>query len=75
MKQLLIVLSILTGLYACRQKSNELVGEVVELPVAFFEGFGPFGSSYGILAAEYKLDNPGGAGWVKTYRPVRGIPD
>ncbi|GGB94828.1 hypothetical protein GCM10011325_22760 [Dyadobacter sediminis] len=65
----------LIGLYACRQNSNELAGNVVELPVTFVEGFGPFGSSYGVLAAEYTLDNAGGAGWVKTYLPVRGIPE
>jgi len=74
MKQLSITIFIFISFWACRQKNDDHAGTIVDLPVTFNEGFGPFGSSYSILVAEYTLDNPSGAGWVKTYLPVKGIP-
>jgi thiol-disulfide isomerase/thioredoxin len=57
---------------ACKSGSEEKA--VYELPLTYHAGFGPFGATYGLLAEEYTMDNPGGEGWVPTYRPVKGIP-
>lgn len=75
MKQCSIVLFVIIGCFlGCRQNDNELRDEIINLPVTFLEGFGPFTSDYGGISAEYTLDNPNGAVWVKTYKPVKGIP-
>jgi len=75
MKQCAIVLFVLFGCFlGCRQNDSELQDEITNLPVTFVEGFGPFTWDYGGLVAEYTVDNPNGAVWVKTYKPVKGIP-
>lgn len=75
MKRSSAVIFALFGCFlACRQSADETQGKIVNIPVTFVEGFGPFISVYGGLTPEYTLDNPNGAAWVKTYKPIKGVP-
>lgn len=57
----------------CQNKSDLPEG-LIRLPVTAHHGFGPLEPSFALLRAEYTLDDENGAGWVPTYRPVKGIP-
>ncbi|MGX5858393.1 peroxiredoxin family protein [Dyadobacter jiangsuensis] len=67
------MLAFVTLLISCSERAQPSE-EIVEIPVEFKEGFGPFAASYGSLSPEHTGINPEGAAWVPTYRPVRGIP-
>ena len=60
-------------LYSCRSGNRE-EGQIIELPVTYSQGFGPFGSSYGFLVPIYEKNNPDAYPWNKTYPEIYGIP-
>lgn len=56
------------------QNESEKEGAIIEVPLEIEAGYGPFEGSFSYFSPEHTLDNPGGAPWVPTYRPVSGIP-
>lgn len=75
MKYSIVLMVMLLGLApGCTQTTEERADEVINLPVTFVEGFGPFGSDYASASPEYSLDDPNGGTWAKTYKPLTGIP-
>jgi hypothetical protein len=75
MKYSIVLMIMLLGLVpGCTQTTEERADEVINLPVTFVEGFGPFGSDYASASPEYSLDDPNGGPWAKTYKPLTGIP-
>jgi thiol-disulfide isomerase/thioredoxin len=69
-----ILLFLIVPVLLCCKKAREEVGSVIEVPIEIEDGFGPFSANFSIFNAEYTADNPDGAGWIPTYRPVRGVP-
>ena len=47
---------------------------IIELPITFESGFGPFGWNYGFLNPLHSPDNPRATPWNKMYVPLKGIP-
>ncbi|MCF0040849.1 TlpA family protein disulfide reductase [Dyadobacter fanqingshengii] len=75
MKNFIILISTLcVCMLSCTRESDEKDEQLIVLPVTYIEGFGAFPSSHSSAGAEYTLDEPGGQVWVKTYKPVCGIP-
>lgn len=74
--QLIFSLFTVWALASCQnQEKEESDGEILRLPLTFVEGFGPAGYSYSILSEEYSKDDPAAKIWIKTYLPVKGIPE
>ncbi|WP_221391480.1 hypothetical protein [Dyadobacter sp. NIV53] len=48
---------------------------VLELPITFENGFGPFEETYSVLNQEPSSENLIGSPWVATYPSIKGIPD
>ncbi|WP_031528106.1 TlpA family protein disulfide reductase [Dyadobacter crusticola] len=69
---LLCCLSLLC-LASC-QSDPDMEEAEIELPVKVQEGYGPFEARYSAMFEEHTTETPGGASWVPTYRPVKGIP-
>ncbi|KAA0993029.1 TlpA family protein disulfide reductase [Dyadobacter aurulentus] len=69
-----ILLTLIIPALLCCNKSQKEEGGVIEVPIEIEEGFGPFKGTFSILHAEHTMEDPMGAPWVPTYRPVRGIP-
>ena len=67
------MLAFVTLLISCTERARQ-TEEIIEIPVEFKVGFGPFAASYGSLSPEHTAANPEAAAWVPTYRPVKGIP-
>ena len=59
---------------SCTQNKGKQGNEVMSLPVTFVEGFGPFGSDYASASPEHSPEEPNGAVWTKTYKPITGLP-
>ncbi len=66
-----ILLSCIIG---CTQNEDKREEEVINLPVTFVKGYGPFGSDYASASPEHSPEDPNGAVWVKTYKPITGLP-
>ncbi len=74
--KLIFLLLAVCMLASCQNWEKDKDGSgIVRLPLTFVEGFGPAGFSWGPLQEEYKDDNPSAKMWVKTYLPVKGIPE
>lgn len=74
--KLIYLLLAVCALAACQNREEEKGdGGIVRLLLTFVEGFGPGGFGYSPLTEEYKKDNPSAKMWVKTYLPVKGIPE
>ncbi len=63
--------------FSCNNQNGEAISDrIIELPLTFVGGFGPFASSYGTLQPDYAEDDTtGGAIWARTNLPVRGVPE
>lgn len=71
----ILTLLTLAGLVSCqKEQDDQKLGETINLPLTFVEGFGPEGFSYSLLSEELKKDDPAASMWVKTYLSVKGIP-
>ncbi len=71
------ILTLLTLVGLCflpKEQDDQKLGETINLPLTFVEGFGPGGFGYSLLSEEHKKDDPTARMWVKTYLPVKGIP-
>ena len=74
--QLIFLLLSVCALTSCREQSDDdTANQTIRLPLTFVEGFGPGGFSYSPLSEEHKKDDPAASIWVKTYLPVKGIPE
>ncbi|MFB9295572.1 hypothetical protein [Persicitalea jodogahamensis] len=61
---------------SCQNREGQKEGsEILRLPLTFVEGFGPGGSGWGPLSEEHKKDDSSARIWVKTYLPIKGIPE
>ncbi|WP_247236524.1 peroxiredoxin [Telluribacter sp. SYSU D00476] len=75
MKYSVIIQLIFCGcILGCASNTDEQEDEILQLPITFVEGFGPFAYDYGAVIAEHSPDDPSGAAWVKTYKSIEGIP-
>ncbi|WP_373511193.1 TlpA family protein disulfide reductase [Persicitalea sp.] len=73
---LIFLLGAICALTSCQNREKgEAVDQTIRLPLTFVEGFGPGGGGWGPLSEEHKKDDSSAKTWVKTYLPVKGIPE
>jgi len=72
--EMFIILILSVFIFSACQSDKREEGQIIELPVTYSQGFGPFANSYGFLVPEYKKSNPDAYPWFKTYPEISGIP-
>jgi hypothetical protein len=74
MEKYLIILILSVFIFSSCQSDEREEGQIIELPVTYSQGFGPFANSYGFLVPEHKKSNPDAYPWFNTYPEITGIP-
>jgi peroxiredoxin len=67
-----IFIFLIAVLIGCQVKDEPVSS--INLPLTIVKGYGPFNPAFSLLGKEHLSTDPAGAGWVKTYLPIRGIP-